>query len=127
MIILDTSIWIEFLKQNPKYYNKIKELLENQKILAVECIFGELLQGTRNKREKEILLNYWDNLPKCESKNVWIDAGILSAERKFFSKGIGLIDCAILTSAQKNNSKLWTLDKKLKSILTKEEEFTVIE
>ena len=123
MIIFDTSIWIEFLKQNPKYYSTVKELLENQKVFAVECIFGELLQGAKNKREKEILLQYWNNLPKCKSENIWIDAGILSADKKLFSKGIGLIDCAIVISAKKNNSKIWTLDKKLKSILKKEEEF----
>ena len=51
MIILDTSVWIEFLKNNPEYFSKIEYLLENQQVLAVECIFGELLQGEKNKSE----------------------------------------------------------------------------
>jgi predicted nucleic acid-binding protein len=51
MIILDTSIWIEFLKNNSDYYSKVKDLLENRKVLAIECVFGELLQGAKSKRE----------------------------------------------------------------------------
>ena len=34
----------------------IQELLEDRKILAVECIFAELLQGARNNQEKEIII-----------------------------------------------------------------------
>ena len=57
MIILDTTIWIEHLKNNQNYFPKVKELLEKREILAVECVFGELLQGVKNKAEKEII-NY---------------------------------------------------------------------
>ena len=123
MIVLDTSVWIEFLKQNPDYYSKIKFLLENQQILAIECIFGELLQGTRNKREREIISLYWENLPKSDHDNVWIEAGLFSSENKLISKGIGLIDCVILLTARKNNYKIWTLDKKIMSLLKNEEKY----
>jgi predicted nucleic acid-binding protein len=123
MIIIDTSIWIEYFKQNSQYSNQIMKLLETQKVLAVECIFGELLQGVKNNREREIINSYWENLPKCNDNNVWIDAGNYSSEHKLISKGIGLIDTVILISAQKNNAKIWTLDKKLMRILKKEEKY----
>lgn len=123
MIVLDTSVWIEFLKQNPKYYSAIKLLLENQKVLAIDCIFGELLQGAKNKREIEIISLYWKNLPKTSDENIWIEAGIYSSKNKLFSKGVGLIDCVILLSARNYDSMIWTLDKKLKSLLRKEEIF----
>ena len=123
MIILDTSIWIEFLKQNQKFSKVVQELLEDRKILAVECIFAELLQGSRNNQEREIIINYWKNLPKVINENLWIDAGIYSSEKKLFSKGIGLIDCVIIQSTKKNNAKLWSLDKKLNSMLRKDEKY----
>ena len=123
MIILDTSIWIEFFKNTPAYQPAIKNFLENQVILTVECIFGELLQGAKNNQESEILSSYWENLPKFESKNIWIEAGKFSSENKLISKGIGLIDCVIILSARNSNSKIWSLDKKLNSILKKYEKF----
>jgi hypothetical protein len=75
--------------------------LENREVLAVEYIFGELLQGARNKSEKTIITGYWKNLPKCSQENVWIEAGIYSSENKLVSKGVGLIDGAIIVSARK--------------------------
>jgi len=49
MIILDTSVWIEHLKNNQAFFPKTSKLLESREILAVECIFGELLQGVKKK------------------------------------------------------------------------------
>lgn len=123
MIILDTSLWIEFLKHNAKYYSHIVYLLENQKILAVECIFGELLQGAKNQREIEIISRYYENLPKVFINNGWLIAGIYSSENKLISKGVGLIDCFIIISARLYNAKIWSLDKKLNSILTEQEKY----
>lgn len=120
MIILDTSIWIEFLTLNPDYFDKIKDLLENQKILSIECIFAELLQGAKNTRERNVLISYWNCLPKCSTDNIWIEAGIYSSENKLISKGVGIIDCVILLSANRHNAKICTLDKNLKKILKKE-------
>ncbi len=82
MIVLDTSIWIEFFKQNPSYHLVVKDLLERQKVLAIDCIFGELLQGARDKRERDLLIEYWINLPKSNTENIWIEAGKFSSEKK---------------------------------------------
>ena len=123
MIIPDTSVWIEFLKNNPEYFAKVKHLLENQQILAVECIFGELLQGAKNKREIEIISLYRENLPKIEIGNGWIQAGIYSSANKLISRGVGIIDSYIIISARNSNSQIWSLDKKLNSLLKKEEIF----
>jgi len=121
MIILGTSVWIEFFKNNPGYYPFIKSLLENQKILALECIFAELLQGAKNKREIDIISLYWDNLPKYIKSNEWIEAGIYSSQHGLYSKSIGLIDCVIIVSARNAKARIWSLDKKLNSVLKKDE------
>jgi predicted nucleic acid-binding protein len=123
MIIPDTSIWIEFFKANEPYYSKIKDLIEKGQVFAVEPVFAELLQGARSKRERKLLLGYWENLPKYSDTNIFIDAGIISSENKWISKGVGLIDCTIVVIAKKSNSKIWTLDKKLKSILENSEKY----
>ncbi len=119
-IIADTSVWIEFLKGNQDIFPLMQELLERKCIIAVECIFGELLQGVKTEREKDIILEYWEYLPKADEYNAWIDAGIYSNESKLLEKGVGLIDSALVVLTVKNKLKLWTLDKKLKKILPTE-------
>jgi predicted nucleic acid-binding protein len=120
MIILDTSIWIEYLKKNNEYFPKISSLLENREILAVECVFGELLQGTKNKSEREIVLKFWVYLPKENYTNIFIEAGRYAAENQLMDKGVGLIDAVILLHGIKSKSKIWTKDNKFLRIIPEE-------
>ena len=117
MIILDTSVWIEFFKGNNDYFSKISKMLENMDVLAVECIFGELLQGVKNQKEKEIIKKYWTHLPKKNYENIIIEAGEYSAQNKLIDYGVGLIDAAILLHSIKSKAKIWTLDKKFIRII----------
>ena len=124
MILADTSIWIEFFKGNPLYHNTLSKLLEKREVVAIEYIFGELLQGARSAQEKIIIKNYWSLLPKIEEKGIWLMAGEASSHRKLHSKGVGLIDLAIYSAARFMEAKIWTLDKKLLSILRPLETFS---
>ena len=123
MIILDTTLWIEHLRSNNNYFPKTRKLLENKEILAVECIFGELLQGVRNEKEREIIKNYWKYLPKETYENIIIQAGEYSSKNKLSDFGVGLIDTIILLHSIKSNSKIWTLDKKFLRIIPKENRY----
>jgi predicted nucleic acid-binding protein len=120
MIILDTSVWIEHLKNNQIFFPQISKLLESREILAVECVFGELLQGVKKKSEKETIVNFWTYLPKEYYKNIIIEAGEYSAEHKLLDHGVGLIDTIILMHDIKSNSKIWTLDNKFLGIIPKD-------
>ena len=120
MIILDTSIWIEYLRNNKNYFPEIRKLLESGEILAVECVFGELLQGVKNKIEKEIILKFWKHLPKENFENIIIEAGLYSVENKFIDLGVGLIDAMILVHGIKSHSKIWTLDAKFLKVIPEE-------
>lgn len=117
MILADTSIWIEFLKGNPAFKTLFAEKLEQLEIVAAECVFGELLQGARDKRETSIILDYFRNLPHKNEAGLWLAAGELSAREKFFSRGVGLIDAFLVAFAKKHRTPVWTLDKKLLSVL----------
>ena len=120
MIILDTSIWIEHLRNNPVYFQVIKNYMENREILAVECVFGELLQGVKKQSEKEIIINYWTHLPKEYYENIIIEAGNYSAQNKLLDHGVGLIDAIILMHGIRSNSKIWTLDTKFLNVIPEE-------
>lgn len=117
MIICDTSIWIEYFKRRDPVFEIVSSLLEAREILGLECIFGELLQGVQGKEERKIILEYWNNIQKISEDSLFLEAGEFSAIHKLQNKGIGLIDSVIAIATFKSNSKLWTLDKKLLSII----------
>jgi predicted nucleic acid-binding protein len=114
MILVDTSVWIEFLRQN----NESIELalvreMETGNVIALSPVFGELLQGVKNDREEKIIVDLWEDLVKVNEYQLFIQAGSLSYEHKLNSKGVGLVDCAILVAAKLNKLEIWSLDKKL--------------
>ena len=51
MIIADTSVWIEFLKNNEPTFSLFEKKLNDGEILGIECVFGKLLQGCANENE----------------------------------------------------------------------------
>jgi predicted nucleic acid-binding protein len=51
MILVDTSIWIKFFRGNEPYFTKLKKIIESSDVLAQGVVFGELLQGCKNKTE----------------------------------------------------------------------------
>ena len=120
MIILDTSVWIDFFKKRAEIFTLVKKLLETEEVYALECVFGELLQGAKNDRERELIISYWKHLPKMDESGIWIDAGKYAGENKLPSKGFGLIDAAIIMAAIRSKSKVYTLDKKLIEVLDKD-------
>ena len=125
MVLIDTSVWIDFLKKVDPYYKIVMGLLMEQRVVTNSLIFGELLQGVRNKREKEMLLEFWSNLPKTKEEHLALKAGIYSNEQKLYSKGVGLIDCMILVSALENGYRLATKDKKLAKVVPYNSKFSL--
>ncbi|OGQ05388.1 MAG: hypothetical protein A2W61_05870 [Deltaproteobacteria bacterium RIFCSPLOWO2_01_44_7] len=124
MILVDTSVWIEFFKAKIPIFPLLSAEIEHQNIFATECIFGELLQGAKDQRERHIIQSYWKNLPKREETGLWIEAGSVSSQEKYLSKGIGLIDAFLIAFTKKHRLKIWTLDKKLRAVLIAPEIFT---
>ncbi len=112
MIILDTSIWIEYFKKNEEYKLQINSSLREKNVLAFDFIFGELLQGAR-ENEKAKIIAIWEILPKVNISGIGFYAGRYSCENKCYDNGVGLIDCAIIYATIESNSTLWTLDKKI--------------
>jgi predicted nucleic acid-binding protein len=123
MILVDTSIWIEFFKGREPYFNGLKDLIEASEVLVHEVIFGELLQGCKNKKEVNFILEYWESINKIDSRGSFLLAGKISFESKFLDHGIGLIDSVLINLVRENKIQMWTLDKKIIKVLDKKEIF----
>lgn len=57
MIVVDTSVWIDFLAgRGTKGASRCEELIENGEPVALtDVIYAELLQGVRSQREARLL------------------------------------------------------------------------
>lgn len=77
MILVDTSVWIEFFRVKEPFFSELKDLIESSEVVVHEVVFGELLQGCRSKTELSFILDYWDNLNTLTSEGSFLAAGKL--------------------------------------------------
>jgi len=123
LILADTSIWIDFFRTETKVFVEFRSLLEKREVVSLDCIFGELLQGASHQRERKLILEYWDSIPKITITDLWVKAGSFSSESRIISKGVGLIDCAIILAARSVGASIWTKDKKMNGVLATTERY----
>jgi predicted nucleic acid-binding protein len=121
MIIVDTSIWVEFLKQNPVFINEMESLLENKKVITIEPIFSELVYGSRSDKERKMILSYWKVLPHIKFvEGSFLESAYFANKNNYLNIGIGLMDAMLTKAAIENNYHIWTLDKKILNNLDKQ-------
>lgn len=116
-VVFDTSVWIEYFKSNPSYFQTCQSCLDTASVYTLEIIFAELLQGAKGQREVGIINGYFENLHQLDNIGLIYEAGLFSQNEKLIAKGIGLIDAVIIYATVTNHMQLWTLDKKINNYL----------
>ena len=109
MILVDTSVWIDHLRKNDQH---LQFLLYEGEVVCHALIIGELVSGNfKNRKEIISLLQSLPMAPQIE-----FDEYLSFMEgHTLYGKGIGFIDIHLLASAKLAQTRLWTLDKRLKS------------
>jgi predicted nucleic acid-binding protein len=108
MVLVDTSIWIDHLRQADA---ALMQLLETQQVLMHPYIIGELACGHLNPRDE--VLNLLSVLPPTRLAEAHEVLYFIEANR-LYGKGIGYVDAHLLSSvALERGAKLWTRDKRL--------------
>lgn len=113
MILVDTSIWIDFFK-GKSAAKFLKELLEDDNVRVHPYIIGELLLGGLSHTDK----NLFDSISMTEA----IETDIVETfiiQKKLSGKGIGYLDSCLLCNCLAEDLLLATFDKKLNAIATK--------
>jgi predicted nucleic acid-binding protein len=123
MVLVDTSVWVEFFRGKQPYLDHIGDLIARNEIITISPIFGELLQGAKDNREQSIIMDFWNSLPKPDESGMVIRAGALSGRSHWINKGVGLIDAMIIVASRETSSFVWSLDKKLLQLLKNEEKY----
>ncbi|MHB1143587.1 MAG: type II toxin-antitoxin system VapC family toxin [Thiobacillus sp.] len=111
MILLDTSVWIDHLRQGDA---QVASLLEAGLVLSHPFVIGELACGQLKSRAE--ILGLLAALPQAlvaQEQEV-----LFFIERhSLMGRGIGYIDAHVLTAtALTEGARLWTRDKRLDSL-----------
>ena len=116
-MIVDSSVWIEYLKNRPSVTEKLDQLLLAGTIVTVGPVIAEILQGAKTEKDYRLLENNLGGLPLIETKvEDWIKAGKISYELRKRGITIPLTDCLIAAVAIHQNASVMTYDRHFESI-----------
>ncbi len=113
MILVDTSVWVNHLRNNDEH---LKKILMDGDVVCHTHIIGELAYGNISNRKEIIsLLQSLPLIPQVE-----FDEYLYFIEiNHLYGKGIGYVDIHLLASAKLAQAKLWTVDKRLNTAAAK--------
>ena len=111
MILVDTSVWIEFFRKGSP---KMRSLLEAGEVLMHPFVLGELACGNLKSRVR--VLADLAELPRATlAQEDEVLAFIENYE--LMGQGVGYLDMHLLASARlSEGAGLWTHDKKLSEL-----------
>lgn len=107
MVLVDTSVWIRFLRGLEPYATGLDDLLGRDEVVGHEMVYGELLIGDDGGRTKLLtsyaLMHQAQTIPHAEVVQ-------FARERRLLGMGIGWIDAHLLAAAIVGGHELWTAD-----------------
>jgi len=110
VILVDTSVWVGFLRGS-REVSRLADLLEEGEVCLHPWVRGELALGRLGPRRRNLLsdLRLLPAVPVLPDEEVveMVDA------RSLAGRGIGWVDAHLLASALLSGSSLWTLDRSL--------------
>jgi predicted nucleic acid-binding protein len=111
-IIADTSVWIEYFKNDAEITAVLDKLLPLGSVLLLGPVLSELLQGIRTKEEGTRLRQGLEAVPFIDlTRADWVLAGSLLFDLKKKGITIPLTDAVIAAAAIHRKIRIFTLDK----------------
>ena len=116
MTLIDTSVWIEFLRGTARAA-RLAELLDANEALLHPWVLGELALGGLGKQREAVLADL-RRLPRAQVVN---DDEVVELihSRELVGRGIGWVDAQLLAASLIADSALWTFDGTLAKIADK--------
>jgi predicted nucleic acid-binding protein len=110
MILVDTSVWIDHLRQGD---SSLKQLLAQAQVMCHPMVLGELACG--NLKSSSMVLDLLADLPGASVASEAEVLGFIQAQ-SLFGLGIGYVDVHLCASAKLHGIQLWTRDKRLQAV-----------
>ena len=106
-MLVDTSIWVDHLRQRDV---RLAELLEGGSVWTHPFVIGELACGNLARRAEVLeLIGALPSAPVADHEEVLA----FVESRRLMGRGLGFIDVHLLASAVLASLPLWTSDKHL--------------
>ena len=110
MILVDTSIWIDFFRGDGQ---ELIELLNENKAATHWIVIGELASGSLPKRAQTLAdLRVLEQVQEATAR----ESLALIENQKLFGKGLSWGDVQLLASCLIHSIPLWTRDKRLREV-----------
>ena len=110
MILVDTSVWIDHLRNGN---NVVRKLLSENEVIVHPFIIGELACGLLKNRSE--ILDLLAELPEAVIAD-HREVLKLVESKKLFRAGIGWIDAHLIASALLTKATMITLDRSLAKV-----------
>lgn len=108
MILVDSSVWIDHLRQS---HAALVQLLDKRQVITHPFVIGELALG--NLRQRDAILGALRGLP-CAQVATDEEVHALIDHHTLFGLGIGYVDAHLLAGTLLTaGARLWTRDKRL--------------
>lgn len=111
MILVDTSVWVDHLRESD---HDLAGALEAGDVLVHPFVLGELACG--NLKNRQEVLSLLHALPRAQVASA--DEALAFLERRqLMGRGIGYVDVHLLAAvALEDEATLWTRDKRLAGV-----------
>ena len=106
-VLVDTNIWIEFLKQP---LPELGELIAEERVVTHPCVIGEVLVG--NVQQRPVIRQFLLSLPLAVEAD-FTEVLAMIESRNLFGRGLQWNDVLLLAAAKLTSAHLWTRDKRL--------------
>lgn len=118
MVLVDTSVWIEFFDRNPpSLRGDLETLLRQGEVATAGLVLAELRRGCRSTPQVRMLLQAMEPLIYLEAdRDSWLRAGQLAAECSARGFQVGLADSLLAALAMRESASIFTLDRDFERI-----------
>lgn len=111
MVVVDSTVWIDYLRFDSEIGRRLDELLERREVVLTGIVLAEILQGASGDKDHEQLQTALDAAVYVDiSKAAWIRVGRLARELRKAGQALPLTDLAIASVALEEDHELFTLD-----------------
>jgi predicted nucleic acid-binding protein len=118
VVLVDTSVWIEFFdRNNPSVRADLESLLRQGEVATAGLVLAELRRGCRSTPQVRVLLQAMEPLVFLEAdRDCWLRAGELAAECSARGFQLGLADSLLAALAIRESASIFTLDRDFERI-----------
>ena len=110
MILADTSVWIDYFRDD---LPELGERLRRLEVVMHPFVVGELACGNFSNRGTTLqLLEQLNSVTVAEHDEVMT----FIRAQKLYGRGVGYVDVHLLAAASIDQCQFWTLDKRLNAV-----------